>query len=182
MSKFYFLLWLHWAFRLSISTFIYGSFFAILITLFLYIKQGLPTLTAEVYTALFDIWSFWFLILGNIALLLALFRGMKYIFNTCHNSYVLELFSCENEESKELIESVGYGDLVKVWRKWFMLLIWITGAQMVIALALSAIFISNESIFTWFNIYSLYGFILVAGYLSFIIFSAKCKRVRIKKC
>ena len=182
MSKFYFLLWLQWAVRLSFSTFLYGTFFSALVTGFIYFKQGFPALNSEVYLALFDIWSFWFLILGNIALLLALWTGIKYIFNTCHNGYILQLFSCEQEGGVELIQSVGYGDLVKVWRKWFMLIIWLSGAQMVVALAFSIIFIPNESIFAWFNIYILYGFILLSGYFSFIILGARCKRVRISKC
>lgn len=182
MSKFYFLLWLRWAIRLTLSTFVYGAVLSLLVTGYIYFKQGLPSFDEKVSLALFDIFSFWFMILGNIALLLALFRGMKYLFNRCHNGYVLELSSCPEEGSVELIENVGYGDLVKVWRKWFMLIIWLSGAQMIVALAFSALFFSSESIFSWFNIYILYGFILLSGYFSFIILGARCKRVRISKC
>jgi len=182
MSKFYFLLWLKWAIRLTLSTLIYGVLLASIVTGYIYFKQGVPSLDEKVYLALFDIFSFWFLILGNIALLLALFRGMKYLFNRCHNGYVLELSTCPDEGNVELIENVGYGDLVKVWRKWFMLLIWLSGAQMVVALVFSYLLFDSELIFSWFNIYVLYGFILLSGYFSFIILSARCKRVRISKC
>ncbi len=179
MSKFYLFLWLKWAFRLTISTIIYGAVFAFVITGYLYVKQGLPTLNSELYKALFSIWNFWFLIVANLALLLALFRGMKYIFNNCNSGYVLELLTCNQ---KEIIENIGYGDLVKVWRRWFMLIVWLTGAEMLISLLLTLMFIPQESIFSWFNIYLLYGFIILSGYFSFYILIAKCKQVRIRKC
>jgi len=182
MSKFYFLLWSRWAIRLTLCTLLYGAFLSSIVTGYIYIRQGLPPLDEKVYLALFDIFHFWFLILGNIALLLALFRGMKYLFNTCHNGYVLELFTCPKDGSVELIQSVDYGDLVKVWRKWFMLIIWISVAQMIVALVFSVLLFSSESIFSWFNSYVLYGFILLSGYFSFIILGARCKRVRISKC
>ena len=182
MSKFYLLLWLKWAFRLTISTLFYGGLFAFIVTVFIYFRQGLPTMNLEVYKALFAIWIFWFVILANIALLLALFRGMKYLFNNCSNGYNLELYPCENRAASEPIQSVGYGDLVKVWRKWFMLIIWLSGAQMVVALAFSMLFIPSASLFSWFNIYILYGFILLSGYFSFILLGARCKRVRVHKC
>lgn len=182
MSRFYFILWAKWALRLTLSTFFFALTFTLLITGFVYAQQGFVSLNPEVYRALFDVAVFWFAVVWNIALLLSLFRGMKHIFNSCSGGYVLELFSCENEGKSELIEVVGLGDLVKVWRKWFTLIIWLVGAQMIFAVAFSALFSASESIFDWFNIYVLYGFILVAGYFSFMILGSRCKRVRISRC
>jgi hypothetical protein len=108
-----------------------------------------------------------------LTLLLALFRGVKYIFHSCNGGYRLELLYCEKEKSHQAIEIIGYGDLVKVWRKWFMLMIWLVASQMIVAL----LFIEE-----WFSIFMLYAYILIAGYFSFMIFTAKCKRVRVKKC
>ena len=182
MSKFYLLLWLKWALRLSLSSILYGTIFSLIMTVVMYVKEGFVVLNSDVYMALFDIFKFWFIIFYNLALLLALFRGMKYIFNSCIGGHTLELYTCTNEKRSELIEYVGYGDLVKVWRKWFMLMIWIVGSQMVVAVMLSTIFMSSESIFEWFNIYMLYGFILVAGYFSFMILTTRCKQVKVSKC
>ena len=182
MSRFYFLLWGKWALRLTLSTFFFASLFTLLITASIYAQQGFVSLNSEVYKALFGVAKFWFAVVWNIALLLALFRGMKYIFNSCNGGYVLELFSCENDAKSELIEVVGLGDLVKVWRKWFMLIIWLVGAQMIFAVAFNALFSTHESIFDWFNIYVLYSFILVAGYFSFMILGTRCKQVRISRC
>ena len=182
MSRFYLLLWFNWAWRLTLNTLIFSTVFTLVITGLIYANQGFATLSSEVFAALFDIAFFWFAIVWNIALLLVLFRGLKGIFNICHASYVLELYSCPDEGKSEKIYDVGYGDLVKVWRKWFMLVIWIVGTQMIFSVVLSALFSSSESVFDWFNIYVLYGFILVAGYLSFMILGSRCKRVKIKKC
>ena len=182
MSRFYFLLWFWWSVRLVLCTLVLATFFALLLTLFIYIKQGLPTLDEKIGLALFDVWKFWFAIALNIALLIALFRSVKYIFNHPHAGYILKLKKCFKEHSSEYLEVVGYGDLLKVWRKWFMLLIWLVGSLMVLALLFTYIFTSYESLFDWFNIYILYLFILLAGYLSFIFLGSRCKSVRIVKC
>jgi hypothetical protein len=130
-------------------------------------------LESEIISALGEVFSFWFVLLWSVTLLLALFRGMKYIFNSCSAGYRLEVYSCEDTKRRELLEVVGYGDLVKVWRKWFMLLIWLVASEMIVASFFTA---------AWFSIAMLYGYILVAGYFSFMILSAKCKRIRIAKC
>lgn len=179
MYKFYFLLWLKWAARVSFCSFFLASFLSGFITLFIYINQGSPTLNSEVLSALFEIAKFWFPLSWSLALLLALFRSVKYIFNTCIAGYELKLYSC-NE--KELLQEIGYGDLVRVWRKWFMLIIWMVAAQMVLALAFTYIFSEFKSIFEWFNIAWLFGFILIAGYFSFGVLTSRCKRVKIKQC
>ena len=63
-----------------------------------------------------------------------------------------------------------------------MLLIWIVAVEMIITLSLEYLFSSQSTLFSWFNIYVLYGFILLAGYVSFMVITMKCKRVRLKKC
>ncbi|WP_245534097.1 hypothetical protein [Sulfurimonas autotrophica] len=159
---------------------------AIVITLGIYINQGLKPLDSEISTALLAIFKFWFVLSWSFALLIILFRSLKYIFNKCIGSYKFNLLTCPKEDKKEqtreIIVNIGYGDLLKVWRKWFMLIIWIVAAQMILALVIMKLFSSYENIFDWFNIYLLYIFILIAGYFSFIALNIKCKKVRITKC
>ena len=182
LNRFYLLLWGKWAIRLTISTTLFTLLLASFITTIIYVKQGFIPLDKSVVLALRDVFIFWFSITWNISLLLFLFRGLKYIFNTCSASYSLELLTCPKENRVEKIDIVGYGDLVKVWRKWLMLLIWLVGSEMIFALVVSKIISLNDALFSWFNIYVLYAFILLAGYFSFVILSAKCKRIRIVKC
>ena len=179
MSRFYFLLWLNWAVRLSICSVVLACGFSFLITLFLYLNQGMPTLNADIYTALFSLFKFWFAISWSFTLLIALFRSLKFIFNTPHANYQLKLMACGDDE--EFIEMVGYGDLVRVWRKWFMLLVWLVGSMVVFALVAMRIFTSYSGLFEWFNIYWLFGFILLSGYLSFILLGMRCKKIKIVK-
>lgn len=179
MNKFYSLLWLRWAARVSLCTVFFAALLSAFITLFIYLYQGSPTLSREVIGALFDIAKFWFPIAWSLTLLLVLFRSIKYIFNTCIAGYELKLYSCSEKES---LEQIGYGDLVGVWRKWFMLMIWIVAAQMVLALAFTYAFSDYSGVFEWFSIYWLFGFILLAGYFSFSILTNRCKRVKIKQC
>jgi len=182
VSRFYLYIWLHWVLRLTFSSVLSALVLATLISTYLYVSQGMQPITLEIREALFDITKFWFVILWSLTLLLFLFRTLKSVFNSCFNNYKLQLLTCPNEGKTEVIEEVGYGDLVKVWRKWFMLIIWLVGAQMIIALALTYAFSSYDAVFDWFNIYVLYAFILVAGYFSFMILSSRCKRVRLVKC
>ena len=181
MSKFFFSLWLKWATRLTLESVLFALFLSLCITFYIYFKQGLPAFTPEVISALSTITQFWFGILWSLTVLLSLFRGMKYIFNKCNSGLRLELLTCPKESQSELIEVVGYGDLVKVWRKWFLLLIWLVASEMIVALIFSYL-LGSENIFEWFSVYVLYAFILVAGYFSFMLLSARCKRVRISKC
>lgn len=186
VRKFYFLLWLQWAVKLSLYTTILAAVIAVLITLGLYIDQGMKALNKEVYLALFAIFKFWFALSWGISLLIMLFRSLKFIFNQCISGYKFELLTCSKEDEKEkkpeAIKNIGYGDLVKVWRKWLMLIIWIVAAEMIFALVSMKFLSSYENVFDWFNIYLLYIFILIAGYLSFIVLSMKCKKVRIVRC
>ena len=182
MHSFYISLWGAWVLRLSVSTLVYTSLFSGIVTMVLYLKEGIKPLNEDLLSALVSIFEFWFLSFFSAALLLSLFQSLKYIFNRCHNGYCLELFSCPQEAKMQKIEVIGYGDLIQVWRKWFMLLIWLVGTQMVITVVLSKIFSIWYVVESWFSIYVLYGFILIAGYFSFILLAARCKRVRIVKC
>ncbi|MFT7859484.1 MAG: hypothetical protein ABXS93_00970 [Sulfurimonas sp.] len=170
MKRFYFTLWFFWAVRVILCSVGAALVLAAFITLFFYIKQGAATLESEVLQALFKLFSFWFLISLNLTVLFALFRSVKYIFNRCYGGYSFKLLSCLKE--KTYIEVIGYGDLVKFWRKWFMLLIWLSAAFLVFDFVL----------FDFYNIYVLYGVILLSGFFSFIFIGARCKQVRIVKC
>ena len=186
MSKFYFFIWLQWAVKLTFYIFVLAFFIAIIITLSIYINQGLKPLDKEISSALFAIFKFWFVLSWSFALLIILFRSLKYIFNKCIKGYKFQLLTCPIEEKKdetrEVLPDIGYGDLLKVWRKWFMLIIWIVAAQMILALIIMKLFSTYENIFDWFSIYLLYVFILIAGYFSFIVLNIKCKKVQITKC
>ena len=182
MNKFYIQLWFWWALRLTLCSVVMASIISFFVSLFLYVNRGMQELTSEVLTALVQIFFFWFAIIWSFTLLVALFRSLKYIFNSCCSSYKLTLLTCPSEGESEVIETIGYGDLVKVFRRWLMLIIWLVGAQMILAVAFTKLFSSDIAIFEWFNIYVLYLFVLVAGYFSFILLGTRCKRVKVVKC
>lgn len=186
MGKFYFILWLRWALRLTTCSISLAAFFSFIVVIYSYLLYGMPDLHVEILTALYDIFKFWFPVFWSLTLLLAIFRGLKYIFNRCINGYELKLLTCtsakDDKIDDEFIDIIGYGDLVKVWRKWFMLNIWLVGSFMVLSIVFTYIFTSFTGVFEWFNIYWLYGFILVSGYLSFMLLGTRCKKVKIVKC
>lgn len=179
MAQFYFLLWLRWASVLSVKSVLLGALLAAFFVLGLYVKQGMPPLSQEVQIALWDLLSFSFAFTWSFAFLLLLFRRLKFIFNTCINGYQLELLTCKGDEK---IDPIGYGDMLKVWRKWLMLLIWLVGICMILGIILTRLFTSHEGVFEWFSIYWLYAFILVSASLSFVLLGSWCKKVRLTRC
>lgn len=179
MAKFYFLLWLRYSARVVTCSVLLAYLFSIIITASIYFMSVMPSIDAEVFSALNDILKFWFPIVWSFTLLLALFRGMKYIFNICLNGYKLTLLSCHDSK---IIKIIGYGDLVKVWRRWFMLNIWLVGGFMIIAVIFTYIFKNYDEIFEWFSIYWLCAFIFLSVYISFILLGARCKQVKVSKC
>jgi len=179
MRSFYFHIWLRWAARVTLESLAFGMGMAGGIVFFIYIKKGMPSFDAKVVGALGDLFWFWFPLSWSVALLLSLFRSLKYIFNRCIGGYKLQLLTCD---AKEEIDPVGYGDLVRVWRRWLMLLIW-SGAVLIMLLALVMRFVFGESeLFSWLSIYVLYGIILVSGYASLVLLMARCKKTRIVRC
>lgn len=84
--------------------------------------------------------------------------------------------------TKEYINPVGYGNLVKFWRKWLMLLVWLSGAQMVVAVVISYMVDADISLFDWFSIYVLYLFIVMSAYISFVLIGQRCKQVSVVRC
>lgn len=179
MLKFTFLLWLQWSYYITRFSLSFALFISLLISLVTYLNKGAPTLNSAVYEALLNIFLFWFPFVWSIALLVSLFRSLKYIFNTPIANYKLILLECDLEES---IEDIGYGDLVKVWRKWFLVIIWFVGIEMLLSVFILSLFTHYNSIFEWFNIYVLFMYLLIAGYFALVLLTGRCKRVSLRRC
>jgi len=182
LNRFYTSLWLRWIFRITLCSIGLALGINSILVLYIYIKQGMVEIDDNVVMALGDIFSFYFSIIWSITLLIALFRSVKYLFNECLDRYSFKLLTCYKDKNKEYIEDIAYGDLVRVWRKWFMVLIWIVAVEMVLSLAFTHLFTKYDSLFEWFSIYVLFGFVLIAGYPSFVLLSTRCKLVKMIKC
>ena len=179
MFKFYILLWAGWAVRLTFFSVFWASLFSVFVTAFLYVSRGSISLSTEVIDALLEIFRFAFPIIWSITILVALFRSLKFLFNRCIAGYELKLLSCD---AKAYIEPIGYGDLLKVWRRWLFVIIWISATQMLLATAILYFIDSNLVISDWFNIYLLYGFVMISGYFSFIVLAGRCKSIKVLQC
>lgn len=182
MFKFYSIIWFFWVLRMLLVSVALTSVASLFVTLFLYLKQGMPAFNGEIFEALVAIFRFWFLLFLNLSIPLALFINAKYLFNVCANGFSLKLLSCIKDGDVEPIEIIGYGDLVQVWRKWLLLIVWNTAVLMLLSVVFSYIFTSYDSLFDWFSVYLLYVFILIAGFFSIVLLASRCKRVSIKAC
>ena len=165
---------------MTVVSLLLATTFSLVITTSMFIDKGMPPLSRSIFSALEDIFYFWFGVLFNVALLLALFREVKYLFNRCLNGYKFQLLTCP-QDGLDVIDTIGYTDLIKVWRRWFLLLIWIVAVEMIVAGGIN-FFVSDVSLFSWYNIYVLYGFIFTGGYFSLVLLNMRCRQVRLRRC
>lgn len=179
MSKFYFFVWFYWAVRVFLSTLILACGFDVLITLGTYLYLDLPELNTQTNNALVKLLRFWFPITLSISFLIALFYSLKSVFNRCTEGYKFVLLTCLDAQ---VIENVSYKDLIKVFRKWLMLIIWLVGAEVILSFVFMKIVSDFESIFEWFSIYTLLLYVFGAAYISFFALGIRCKRARIVRC
>ncbi|MBN2815511.1 MAG: hypothetical protein JXQ67_02425 [Campylobacterales bacterium] len=150
------------------------------ITLYSYFSQGAIGLEFDVYVALGEVFLFWFALLVNFILPIALFFSVKVLFNNCVEGTSLKLLACVKEEN--YIESIGYGNLIKVWRKWLLLIVW-GSATFVLASFIIHYLLSGFSVsFSFFSIYLLYFFIALSGFFAIVFLASFCKQVRLKRC
>jgi hypothetical protein len=179
MRKFWFLLWFNWAIWVSISSVLIAGVFDFFITFGLYIYKGMPELNSDTLNALTDIWLFWFSIIWSMALLLSIFLSVKRLFNRCYTNSKLQLLTCNEQE---LIDIVLLGDIVKVWRKWLMVIIWFVAIEILVFSVLRYILGFGMEFWEWFSMYWLYIFILFAAFLSLPLMVARCRRIRLVSC
>jgi len=183
MRSFYLQLWFFWMLRLIATTLLVAVVIAAGITAVIYIRQGSLALEKSVVDALVAIWQFWFMIALNFSLLFALFRGVKYLFNRCYGGYSWRLKSCSHgAEGAAYIDPIGYGDLIKVWRRWLLYIVWMSASFMIVTMALHALIYGQAPLFAWFSIYWLYLFIVLGAYPALFLLSLKCKAIKVKRC
>jgi len=179
ISRFYLFIWFRWVIRVVFCSVFLAAVLTSLLSIFLYFYYGATTLQNEVYNALLDIFGFYFSIFWSFTLLVALFRSLKYIYNTRCCGYEFRLYGCQD---REFIEKIRYSNLIKVWRKWFSVLIWIVSSIVVVSIIIGKILFGFAELFEWFNIYWLGGFTAVGGYFSFIFLPLRCKQTKVVKC
>lgn len=168
MGKFYLRVWLRWLLRVVSTSLLLGVVLTALVTFGLYIHLGMPSLQSDTLKALYKIFTFWFALLYNGALLVLLLREIGHIFGVCHNGYMFEMGSCVDAKNK-------------LRRRWLMLLIWLVAVQ-ILLLAFVNFLVQGSLSFWWYSIYVLYGAIAVGGYLSFILLSLRCKQIKVVRC
>jgi hypothetical protein len=169
MLKFYLLLWRTWLVRFVACSVFLAALLAGVVSLFLYVKAGMIKLDTNTIDAMKDIFVFWFGVFFAFSILFALFRSLKFIFGKCFDGYELKLLECNRVD---IVEQIRYADLIRVWRKFFMLLIWIVAFEMML------FYVWRNSL----NIYALFGFVILGGFFVFVLLLARCKKIKVIKC
>ncbi len=178
MRKFWFSLWVYWGFWLSLFSLAFGVAGSMLITLGLYLLKGMPSLSPEIWQALADVFTFWFKIVWSVGLPLGLLLVVKRLFYRCYDHFQMHFLQCP---SRTELRDLSVRDTTKLWRKWLFSLVWIVATQIIIVVAVHY-FRGAESLMGWFNVYWLYGFILIGGAVTLPLMGARCKMVQVKRC
>jgi hypothetical protein len=181
MRKFWFLLWFDWVVFVTFSSLFFAGFIDSITVLVIYVLKNMPNLSTTTLSALGDIWMFWFGIIWSGTLLLSIFLSIKRFFNKCFDGYKLQLLTCA-VKNEEVIDIVLLGDIVKVWRKWFMVLIWGVATQILLVSVVRYLLGLGMDFWEWFSVGYLYLFILFAALSSLPLMVARCKRIRLSKC
>ncbi len=179
MIRFYLRLWLFWFFQVSALSLGAAALADAVVTAALYVYRGAPPLNASVAEALWEIAGFWFGILWSLTLLWALFISVRRIMERCYAHRKFILLTCKGDER---ITPVGHGDIVTLWRRWMMLLIWLVAAQMILMTGIRMVFGFETALDTWFDSYWLYGALMIAGGISLPLLGTRCKRIRVSQC
>lgn len=180
MWRFYFSLWLAWFLYLLLLTLGTTFLLASLVTFYTYVSKGAVVLDAVVIDALYAVFIFWFLLLLNFVLPIALFVSVKKLFNRCVNGFSLKLYACTKQE--EYIEPIGFGDLIKVWRKWLLLIVWGSGAFTLLSFVVNFFLSGFTASFTFFSVYYLYGCIALSSFFAIPFLVRYCTLVGLRKC
>jgi len=178
MRRFWFGLWTYWIGWSTLWSLLSAALLAGVITAVLYVLKGSPAIEGEVFGALRDIARFWFAIIWSLTLLIALFLVVKRLFYRCIDHKELALEACSGRED---LEQAGMRDVIKIWRKWLMAIIWASAAQVIIVIAVLYLFGSSD-LLSWFSVYWLYLFLSIAGLLTLPLMEARCKLVKVRRC
>lgn len=178
MRRFWLGLWAYWAMWSTLFSVLSALIIAFAITLGLYLLKGAPALDGTVWSALFEIARFWFALLWSFTLLLALFLVVRRLFYRCIDHRRLMLHACDGSE---VMMKAGTGDVIKVWRKWLMAMIWATAAEIIIVIAMRHL-AGFGDLLSWFSVYWLYLFVLIAGLITLPLMQARCRLVKVGRC
>jgi len=179
MGKFSLFLWLFWVKNITLKSFLYGAVFAFVLTIFFYIFYGMPSLSEDILHALYEVFSWSFAFTWSISFLLFLFREFLSVFERCIVGYKLQVLDCQ---TKEPLVAIGYGDIVKIWRRWFFVLIWLVASCFILLSVFLYLLGSAQSFREIFSIYLLYVFVMFSGYISFLFLIYRCKKTKVQRC
>ena len=179
MRRFWVGLWWRWALWVTLISLLWAAGASVLLTFGLYLYKGMPPLEKGVVTALGDIARFGFPVFWCFAFLAAFFRSVRRLFGHCIDHFRLTLLSCDGETR---IENPGSADTVRVWRKWFFVIIWAVAAEVIVAALLHFPFASGGGAMGWFSLYWLYLFVLLAALATLPLMGARCPFVKVERC
>lgn len=106
---------------------------------------------------------------------MALLSALRVIFYYCTSGFMLGILACGKEELSLLKQ-------LALWRRWLFVMIWIVGLFGVMGAVFLKLFIDDSSFFEHFTLLNLYGALIIAGYFSFILMAAKCKKIELRRC
>lgn len=179
MRKFWLLLWLRWAVYVTLASTLVALILAIVVTSIIFVMKSNFVFDRLTFEALGTIIMFWMPIMWSISFVMTLLWSLKKLFNVCISGYELQLYDCDG---KTTLSEIAIANLRKLWRKWLFALVWTSAALTIMSVLLVYIFHLHDTLFSWFSIYWLFGYVMVSGLITLPLMASRCKMVKVVKC
>lgn len=169
------LYWLWWMLLYSVAAAAVADGAAVGV---IYLLKGAPQLDTSVYGALEAIARVAFVPLWCAALLWAHLMVTRRLFSCCLGGKRLILLTCKGDER---IYPVGLGDVLPIWRRFLMLIVWTVALEAVLVVGIAALF-GGFSITTHLSAPMLGVMSAFGALAALLVMLRRCKRIRITQC
>ncbi len=178
MIRFYFLLWLHWVGVLLLQSIGSAFLLTLIFVAWIYFSKDVA-LNKDVIDALVSLFSFWFWVIWSATFVASLFFAFKSFFNHCYAGYVLKVIDCNSHVA---LEHIGYSDLIQIWRKWLMLLIWITAFFIIVLSILLYALFEIQTLFSWLNLTIMIVLAICSAFFALFFLRFRTQKIRVERC
>ncbi len=176
-KHFYIQIFLFWFYWVNSRSLFYALFFALLVSIGVYLYQGAVTLNMDNLKAIWQVLVFVFPFSFSLSFITTLLLVFKALFARQIGGYRLILNDCKAQP----IEKVLLSDVLPLWRRWLFVTVWLIVLFWVLFIGLWNLVTGELPPLTSFNGVSLYLLVMALGGASFSLGIPFCKKLKVLK-
>ncbi|MBN2896974.1 MAG: hypothetical protein JXK05_13905 [Campylobacterales bacterium] len=171
-------LWLYWLWWVLLYSVAVAAATAAVLVGVIYVLKGAPALDADVYGALEAIARVVFVPLWCAALLWAHLMVTRRLFACCLGGRRLILLTCKGDER---IYPVGLGDVLPVWRRFLMLIVWIVAVEVLLLVGVTSLW-GGMSATALLRPSVLGAMSALGAFAALLVLLGRCKCILVTQC